>query len=163
MEQDDDDFGFIRNHLTREIAEELGLFRFNARSDGQVKVLETDLNGLHEAVLSPKYNFGAPMVIGPSHPQRRHPRADARQQRRRPRPRPGTQPQGARLRAKGVAPPDRPDDGESGWVHAGADGALGVHWKNWPTAVFRTSPLFRRLRAPGKRRDFCRLRLACPP
>jgi stage V sporulation protein R len=61
MEQDDD-FGFIRNHLTREIAEELGLFRFNARSDGQVKVLETDLNGLHEAVLSPKYNFGAPMV-----------------------------------------------------------------------------------------------------
>jgi stage V sporulation protein R len=61
MEQDDD-FGFIRNHLTRELAEELGLFRFNARSDGQVKVLETDLNGLHEAVLSPKYNFGAPMV-----------------------------------------------------------------------------------------------------
>jgi stage V sporulation protein R len=60
--QQDDDFGFIRNHLTREIAEELGLFRFNARSDGQVKVLETDLNGLHEAVLSPKYNFGAPMV-----------------------------------------------------------------------------------------------------
>jgi stage V sporulation protein R len=60
--QQDDDFGFIRNHLTREIAEELGLFRFSARSDGQVKVLETDLNGLHEAVLSPKYNFGAPMV-----------------------------------------------------------------------------------------------------
>jgi stage V sporulation protein R len=60
--QQDDDFGFIRNHLTRELAEELDLFRFSARSDGQVKVLETDLNGLHEAVLSPKYNFGAPMV-----------------------------------------------------------------------------------------------------
>src|ERR1700761_1358326 len=58
----DDDFGFIRNYLTRDIAEELGLFRFSARNDGQVKVLETDLNLLHEAVLSPKYNFGAPMV-----------------------------------------------------------------------------------------------------
>jgi len=61
MEQDDD-FGFVRNHLTRELAEELGLFRYNARSDGQIKVLETDLTALHEAVLAPKYNFGAPIV-----------------------------------------------------------------------------------------------------
>jgi stage V sporulation protein R len=61
MEQDDD-FGFVRNHLTRELAEELGLFRYSARSDGQVKVLEQDLSALHEAVLSPKYNFGAPVV-----------------------------------------------------------------------------------------------------
>jgi stage V sporulation protein R len=60
--QQDDDFGFIRNHLTRELADELGLFRFSARNDGQVKVLDTDLGALHEAVLSPKYNFGAPMV-----------------------------------------------------------------------------------------------------
>ena len=61
MEQDDD-FGFVRNHLTRELAEELGLFRYNARADGQVKVLELDLAGLHEAILGPKYNFGAPVV-----------------------------------------------------------------------------------------------------
>jgi stage V sporulation protein R len=61
MEQDDD-FGFVRNHLTRELADELGLFRFSARSDGQIKVLEADLNALHEAVLAPKYNFGAPIV-----------------------------------------------------------------------------------------------------
>jgi stage V sporulation protein R len=61
MEQDDD-FGFVRNHLTRELADELGLFRYNARSDGQVKVLEMDLAGLHEAILAPKYNFGAPVV-----------------------------------------------------------------------------------------------------
>jgi stage V sporulation protein R len=58
----DDDFSFIRNHLTREIADELGLFRFSARSDGQVKVLDHDLSALHEAIVSPKYNFGAPMV-----------------------------------------------------------------------------------------------------
>jgi stage V sporulation protein R len=60
--QQDDDFGFIRNHLTRELAEELGLFRFSARSDGQVKVLEHELTGLHEALLASKYNFGAPTV-----------------------------------------------------------------------------------------------------
>ena len=62
MEQDDD-FGFVRNHLTRELAEELGLFRYNARSDGQVKVLEPDLDGAARGACSrPKYNFGAPVV-----------------------------------------------------------------------------------------------------
>src|SRR5579862_9418912 len=61
MEQDDD-FSFVRNQLTRELADELGLFRFSARSDGQIKVLEHDLGALHEAVLGPKYNFGAPVV-----------------------------------------------------------------------------------------------------
>jgi len=60
--QQDDDFGFIRNHLTRDVADELGLFRFNARSDGQIKVLEHELTALHEALLSSKYNFGAPSV-----------------------------------------------------------------------------------------------------
>ncbi|HTY50778.1 MAG TPA: SpoVR family protein [Steroidobacteraceae bacterium] len=60
--QQDDDFGFIRNHLTREIADKLELFRFNARSDGQIKVMEHDLSALHEALLAPKYNFGAPGV-----------------------------------------------------------------------------------------------------
>jgi len=61
MEQDDD-FAFVRNHLTRELAEELGLFRYSARSDGQITVLDHDLGALHEAVLAPKYNFGAPIV-----------------------------------------------------------------------------------------------------
>jgi stage V sporulation protein R len=59
---EDDDFGFVRNHLTRELADELGLFRYNARSDGQVRVLENDLDALHEVLLAPKYNFGAPLV-----------------------------------------------------------------------------------------------------
>jgi len=61
MEQDDD-FGFVRNHLTRELADELGLFRYNARSDGQIKVLEHELPALHESLLHQKYNFGAPSV-----------------------------------------------------------------------------------------------------
>jgi stage V sporulation protein R len=60
--QQDDDFAFVRNHLTRELADELGLFRFNARSDGHIKVMENDLNALHETLLAPKYNFGAPCI-----------------------------------------------------------------------------------------------------
>src|SRR4030095_2536356 len=42
MEQDDD-FGFVRNHLTRELADELGMFRYNARAEGQVQVAGHDL------------------------------------------------------------------------------------------------------------------------
>ena len=61
MEQEDD-FGFVRNHLSRELVEELGLFRYGARSDGQIKVLAPELTALHEAVLAPKFNFGAPIV-----------------------------------------------------------------------------------------------------
>lgn len=61
MEQDDD-FGFVRNYLTRELADELNMFRYSARSDGQVKVLEHDLTALHESVIHHKYNFGAPSV-----------------------------------------------------------------------------------------------------
>ncbi len=60
--QQDDDFSFVRNHLTRELAEELGLFRFNARNDGHIKVLEHDLHSLQDTLLAPKYNFGAPTV-----------------------------------------------------------------------------------------------------
>ncbi len=58
----DDDFAFIRNHLTRDLAAELDLFRYRAR-DGKIKVLEQDVNALHEAILAPKYNFGAPAVL----------------------------------------------------------------------------------------------------
>ncbi len=58
----DDDFAFIRNHLTRELADELELFRYSAR-DGQIRVLEPDLSALHEVILAPKYNFGAPTVM----------------------------------------------------------------------------------------------------
>ena len=58
----DDDFAFIRNHLTRELAGEFGLFRYRAR-DGKIRVLEQDIDALREAILAPKYNFGAPTVL----------------------------------------------------------------------------------------------------
>lgn len=58
---EDDDFAFIRNHLTRDLADELELFRYRER-DGKARVLEPDMDALHEVILSPKYNFGAPTV-----------------------------------------------------------------------------------------------------
>jgi stage V sporulation protein R len=60
--REDDDFSFVRNQLTHERAEKLQLFRYRAESNGQVKVEEPDLGALHEALLHPKYNFGAPTV-----------------------------------------------------------------------------------------------------
>jgi stage V sporulation protein R len=60
--QQDDDFSFVRNYLTHDMAEKMKLFRYDAESDGSVRVAADDLNALHEAMLAPKYNFGAPTV-----------------------------------------------------------------------------------------------------
>jgi stage V sporulation protein R len=59
----DDDFSFIRNYLTEELAEELKLFRFRASRDGAIEVVDRDINALRDAILAPKYNFGAPAVM----------------------------------------------------------------------------------------------------
>jgi stage V sporulation protein R len=60
---EDDDFGFIRNYLTQELAEELKLFRYEAAADGSVRVEDHDIDALRDTVLAPKYNFGAPAVL----------------------------------------------------------------------------------------------------
>jgi stage V sporulation protein R len=62
MMREEDDFSFVRNRLTPELAEELHLFRYEADSTGSVRVIERDLPKLHDALLAPKYNFGAPRV-----------------------------------------------------------------------------------------------------
>ena len=59
---EDDDFAFVRNHLTMELAQELKLFRFKGPATGTLTVQEMDLPLLHEALLAPKYAFGAPTV-----------------------------------------------------------------------------------------------------
>jgi stage V sporulation protein R len=60
---EDDDFGFIRNHLSQDLADELKLFRFEQTADGGVRVLDHDIHALRETILAPKYNFGAPAVL----------------------------------------------------------------------------------------------------
>ncbi|HEX2492986.1 MAG TPA: SpoVR family protein, partial [Steroidobacter sp.] len=59
---EDDDFGFVRNHLTFELATELKLFRYKGPANGALTVQEMDLSALHDALLAPKYGFGAPAV-----------------------------------------------------------------------------------------------------
>ena len=44
------------------LADELELFRYKTLPDGRVEVVERNLVALHEAILAPKYNFGAPRV-----------------------------------------------------------------------------------------------------
>jgi stage V sporulation protein R len=60
--KEDDDVSFVRNHLSSDLAADLQLFRYGVDSAGSITVLETDLNALHESIVSPKYNFGAPSV-----------------------------------------------------------------------------------------------------
>jgi len=60
--QQDDDFSFVRNYLTHDLADKLNLFRYEAESNGAIRVKEDSLSQLHEAMLAPKYNFGAPTV-----------------------------------------------------------------------------------------------------
>jgi stage V sporulation protein R len=59
---EDDDFSFVRNHLTAELASELNLFRYKGQNNGSYLVQEVSLPALHEALLAPKYGFGAPSV-----------------------------------------------------------------------------------------------------
>jgi stage V sporulation protein R len=60
--REDDDFGFLRNHLTPEIAAQMGLFRYQGHQNGQFKVVGGDIEALQENLLHEKYNFGAPRV-----------------------------------------------------------------------------------------------------
>ncbi|MDN5870704.1 MAG: SpoVR family protein [Nitrococcus sp.] len=62
IRRDEDDFGFIRNYFTAELADELGLFVYSAKQNGEIRVTESNIHELHEAILRPKFNFGAPRV-----------------------------------------------------------------------------------------------------
>ncbi|MBI2754389.1 MAG: SpoVR family protein, partial [Betaproteobacteria bacterium] len=60
--RDEDDFGFIRNYLDRDLAEKMDLFTYVAKSDGEIRVAERDLTAVREAILAPKFNYGAPRI-----------------------------------------------------------------------------------------------------
>lgn len=62
VRREEDDFSFIRNYFTAELADELGLFVYNTKQNGEIRVTESNLHELHEAILRPKFNFGAPCV-----------------------------------------------------------------------------------------------------
>ncbi len=60
--REEDDFGFVRNWLDRDLAEEAGLFVYEAQANDEIKVASRDLADVREAILAPKYNYGAPRV-----------------------------------------------------------------------------------------------------
>jgi stage V sporulation protein R len=62
VRRDEDDFGFIRNWLDRELAEKSGLFVYEVSQTDEIKVASRELGAIREAILAPKFNFGAPRV-----------------------------------------------------------------------------------------------------
>ena len=60
--RDDDDFSFVRNHLDAPLADSLGLFVHESRHDGETRLASRDLHAIREAILAPKYHYGAPCI-----------------------------------------------------------------------------------------------------
>ncbi|MDB5796211.1 MAG: SpoVR family protein [Paucimonas sp.] len=60
--REEDDFGFIRNYLTPELAEKLELFVYETHDDGGIKIANRDIHQVREAILAPKFNYGAPRI-----------------------------------------------------------------------------------------------------
>lgn len=63
---EEDDFGFVRNHLDEDLARELQLFGYTSarewNGEQHLKVEDWDIHQLHEQLLAPKFNFAAPRV-----------------------------------------------------------------------------------------------------
>lgn len=60
--REEDDFGFVRNYLDEDLARELDLFVHETRKDGETRIANRDIHAIREAILAPKYNYGAPSV-----------------------------------------------------------------------------------------------------
>ena len=59
---EEDDFGFVRNYLDQDLADRLDLFVYEASADGSITVSSRDIRAIREAILAPRFNFGAPRV-----------------------------------------------------------------------------------------------------
>jgi stage V sporulation protein R len=60
--REEDDFGFIRNYLDERLAEKLELFVYESHDDGGIKIADRDIHAVREAILQPKFNYGAPRI-----------------------------------------------------------------------------------------------------
>ncbi|WP_229459089.1 SpoVR family protein [Massilia cavernae] len=61
--REEDDFGFIRNYLDQEISDRLDLFVYEARRHGETRIATRDIHAIREAILAPRFNYGAPSVM----------------------------------------------------------------------------------------------------
>jgi len=66
LRSEEDDFSFVRNWLDEALAEELQLFAYTTRKgrggEEQYVIQDRDIHALREAMLHPKFNYGAPRV-----------------------------------------------------------------------------------------------------
>jgi stage V sporulation protein R len=62
VRRDEDDFGFLRNWLGAELAETSGLFVYEEKQNEEIRVTTRELDAIREAILAPKFNYGAPRV-----------------------------------------------------------------------------------------------------
>lgn len=60
--REEDDFSFVRNYLSVELAEKLDLFVYEADHEGGIRIAERDIHAIREAILAPRFNYGAPRV-----------------------------------------------------------------------------------------------------
>ena len=60
--REEDDFGFVRNYLDQQLADKLDLFVYTARQDGGTTIASRDIHQIREAILGPKFNYGAPCI-----------------------------------------------------------------------------------------------------
>ncbi len=59
---EEDDFGFIRKYLDAELAEKLELFVYETHGVGGLRIANNDIHAVREAILAPRYNYGAPRI-----------------------------------------------------------------------------------------------------
>jgi stage V sporulation protein R len=70
--REEDDFGFVRNYLTEDLAEKLELFVFEADAGGEIRILAKDIHAVRESILAPRFNYGAPRIaVSQMHPDGR--------------------------------------------------------------------------------------------
>lgn len=60
--REEDDFSFIRNYLDTGLAEKLQLFVYESHDDGGIRIANRDIHAIREAILAPKFNYGAPRI-----------------------------------------------------------------------------------------------------
>lgn len=60
--RDEDDFSFVRNYLSVPLAEKLDLFVYEADHEGGIRIAERDIHAIREAILAPRFNYGAPRI-----------------------------------------------------------------------------------------------------
>lgn len=60
--REEDDFGFIRNYLNQSLADKLDLFVYEADHEGGIRIADKDIHAIREAILAPRFNYGAPRV-----------------------------------------------------------------------------------------------------